>query len=111
MSELFITNVKRSGRPRTNFSRGPITKAEINVAYKFVDTMVRERSRFSVLEIQSAMYAITGKIRSTSTICMIVNELLDNPNIGYKPNWFIRQATKLYNLTMNYYEFYRIKTD
>ena len=111
MSELFITNVKRPGRPRTNFSRGPITKAEINVAYKFVDTMVRERSRFSVLEIQSAMYAITGKIRRTSTICMIVNELLDNPNIGYKPNWFIRQATKLYNLTMNYYEFYRIKTD
>ena len=111
MSELFITNVKRSGRPRTNFSRGPITKAEINFAYKFVDTMVKEKSRFSVLEIQSAMYAITGKIRSTSTICMIVNELLDNPNIGYKPNWFIRQATKLYNLTMNYYEFYRIKTD
>ena len=98
MSELFITNVKRSGRPRTNFSIGPITKAEINFAYKFVDTMVKEKSRFSVLEIQSAMYAVTGKIRSTSTICRIVNELLNDPNVGYKPNWFIRQATKVYNL-------------
>ena len=98
MSELFITNVKRSGRPRTNFTRGPITKAEYNFAYKFVDTMVKEKSRFSVLELQSAMYAITGKIRSTSTICRIVNKLLNDPKVGYKPNWFKRQAIRVKNL-------------
>lgn len=98
MSELFITNVKRSGRPRTNFTRGPITKAEHKFAYKFVDTMVKEKSRFSVLELQSAMYAITGKIRSTSTICKMVNELLNNPKVGYKPNWFKRQAIRVKNL-------------
>jgi len=98
MSKLFITNTKRSGRPRTNFTKGPITKAEYTFAYKFVDTMVKENVRFSVLELQSAMYAITGKIRTTTTICRMVNELLNNPDVGRKPNWFIKQAIRVKNL-------------
>ena len=57
--------------------------------------MVKENARFSVLELQSAMHAITGKIRSTSTICRMVNELLNDPKVGYKPNWFKRQGVKL----------------
>jgi len=98
MSELFITNTRRSGRPRTNYTRGPVTTAEHNFAYKFVDAMVKDKQRFSVLELQSAMYAITGKVRSTSTIIRMVNALLDNPKVGYKPSWFKRQATRVLNL-------------
>jgi len=98
MSELFITNTKRSGRPRRNYTRGPLTKAEKSFVTKFVDSMVKDKQRFSVVELQSSLYAITGKIRNTTTIVKMVNVLLDDPKIGYKPSWFKRQATKLLNL-------------
>lgn len=98
MSQLFITNTKRSGRPRRNYTRGPLTNAEKRFTYKFVDGMVRDRQRFSVVELQSSLYAITGKIRNTTTIVKMVNEFLDDPKTGYKPSWFKRQVTKLLNL-------------
>jgi hypothetical protein len=98
MSELFITNTKRSGRPRRNYTRGPLTNAEKRFAYKFVDGMVRDKQRFSVVELQSSLYAITGKIRNTDTIIKMVNAFLDDPKTGYKPSWFKVQATKLLNL-------------
>tara|TARA_Y100000385_G_scaffold266876_1_gene302444 strand:- start:289 stop:591 length:303 start_codon:yes stop_codon:yes gene_type:complete len=95
MSDLFITNTKRSGRPRRNYTRGPLTNAEKRFVTKFVDGMVRDKQRFSVVELQSSLYAITGKIRNTTTIVKMVNALLDDPKIGYKPSWFKRQAVKL----------------
>ena len=98
MSELFITNTKRSGRPRRNYTRGPLTNAEKRFAHKFVDGMVKDKQRFSVVELQSSLYAITGKIRNTDTIIKMVDAFLNDPKTGYKPSWFKVQATKLLNL-------------
>lgn len=98
MSELFITATKKSGRPRVNYTRGPVTKSEYKFVHKFVDAMVRDKQRFSVIELQGLLHSTTGNIRKTSTIIRMVNDALATPNIGYKPSWFKRQATKVYNL-------------
>lgn len=97
--DLLIMNKKKPvGRPRRNFSRGRITEQEYNFAFKFVDAMVRDKLRFSVYELQTTMHITTGKIRSEATLIKLVNELLDNPMVGYTPNWFVRTKNKVLNL-------------